>query len=433
MGAVAVLAVLILAGSGAGEEPAALDDAARRAVVDTVAARIEMLFVFPEIGAEMAGSIREQLEEGEYDDIDRLDDLVRRLNSDLLSVYPDGHLEVGVLRERPPARSGDEYDRWKQYVEEARYRNFGFNDAKRLEGNIGYLDIGRLYHGSISGETAVAAMSFIGNTDAVIIDLRTNPGGRDDIMQILFTYFFDDETHYATSTYRGRETDRQWWTVGYVPGDRMPDTPLYILTSGNTGSAAEQFAYTLQQLERAVVVGDTTAGAAHTTHLHEFPELGIEMHIPDGTTLSPVTGADWEGRGVIPDISVPSEAALEEAHAMVLDELLAAETDDARRFRLEWVKAEVDARSRPIVLTREQMEAYAGSYGPREILVEGDGLFYRREGRPRFRLLPLGDDGFMLEGLDYFRIRFSRDESGRVSALIGVYDDGTEDPSRRTR
>jgi hypothetical protein len=213
----------------------------------------------------------------------------------------------------------------------------------------------------------------------------------------------------------------------------MPDTPLYVLTSESTGSAAEQFAYTLQHLDRAVVVGDTTAGAAHTTHLHEFPAIGIEMHIPDGTTLSPVTGADWEGEGVLPNVPVASDRALDRAHAIALEELLESELDETRRFRLEWVKAEVDAWSRPVMLTPEDMKAYVGKYGPREILIDQDVLFYRREGRPRFRLIPLGNDLFMLDGLDYFRIRFSRDGSGSVAGLVGIYDDGTEDPSRRTK
>jgi hypothetical protein len=410
-----------------------MDAGTRRAIVDTVAANVEAFFVFPEIGAEMAVLVRSRLEGGEYDNAREIEDLVSLLNDDLLSVYPDGHLRVDVLKQRTSAADRDDVEGWTNYVEEARYHNFGFNRVERLEGNIGYLELDRLYHGSISAEAAIGAMAFLQNTDALIIDLRSNPGGRDDVMQLLFSYFFDEDVHYATSTYRHREVDRQWWTGGYVPGKRLPEIPIYILAGANTGSAAEQFAYTLKHLGRAVVVGERTAGAAHTTHIYEFPEVGIEMFIPDGTTVSPVTGADWEGEGVIPDIETSAEGALEVAHAEALERLLEVVRDEPAAFRLKWAKAEVDARARPVVLTPALLEDYVGTYGPRQVFVESDRLFYRREGRPGFRLLPIGDDYFMLEGLDYFRIRFERDESGRVVELIGIYDDGTEDRSRRTR
>ena len=318
-------------------------------------------------------------------------------------------------------------------MEEAQYNNCYFRKLEWLPGNIGYLDLRRFEYPDISGPVLTAAMTFLENSDALIIDLRYNPGGRGELMQIMFSYFFEDHrVHFLTSEDRLRGLTKQWWTIPYVSGKRLPDAPIYILTSENTGSAAEEFAYALKHLDRAVVVGDTTAGAAHTTHRHMFPDLHIEMHIPDGTNISPVTGEDWEGVGVIPDIPVSPEQALDVAHAEALRVLLDKELDDVRRFRIEWAKKELDAQLYPLDVDVEELKQYVGVYGPRRIFFEEDELYYQRVNRPKFRLIPLGESLFMLEDLDYFRIQFEKDSGGKVVRLVGIYDDGSRSTSQRS-
>jgi hypothetical protein len=238
--------------------------------------------------------------------------------------------------------------------------------------------------------------------------------------------------HYSTDEDRGKSVKKQWWTIPHVQGVRKPETPLYILTSRGTGSSAEGFAYALKHLNRAIIVGDTTAGAAHKTHPHLFPELGIEIHMPDGRSYNPVTKQDWEGVGVIPHIVVDADNAFDLAYAMAIDTLYQSEIDQDRRFGLEWAKRELDAKLNPTSLAEHVIREYTGQYGPRKIFIDKGLLYYQREGRSEYRLIPLGDDWFKVEGLDYFRIAFSRDSSGKVNGLIGVYDDGSEDPTPRT-
>jgi hypothetical protein len=64
--------------------------------------------------------------------------------------------------------------------------------------------------------------------------------------------------------------------------------------------------------------------------------------------------------------------------------------------------------------------------------IEGGGLTYRRGEGPRLPLTPVGGDAFLVGDLDQFRIRFERDEAGRVVRLVGLYADGREEPSARS-
>jgi C-terminal processing protease CtpA/Prc len=75
----------------------------------------------------------------------------------------------------------------------------------------------------------------------------------------------------------------QHWTLPHVPSARYLDRPVYLLTSQHTISAPELFAYTLQALQRAVVVGETTAGAANRIGKYQINEH-FSVVIPIGHT-----------------------------------------------------------------------------------------------------------------------------------------------------
>ncbi len=432
IGAAAALVVaLVLPGVVAASGDVEVDAQRRSAIIDAVSAKLEELYVYPEVADQMQERIRSQRIKGGYDDLQTLSSFLDAINSDLLSVFADGHLEVEALRRGEHGEQSEE-EWWRARSEASRNDNFGFHRVERLPGNVGYLDLRSFDYPHLAGETAAAAMQLLAYTDAVIIDLRQNPGGRGELSQMLLSYFFDDHrVHYATEQDGVRGIIKQWWTIPWVPGQRRPEVPLYLVTSRGTGSAAEEFAFVLSNLERATLVGEVTAGAAHTTHSHPLPELGIVIQMPDGRSYDPKTGQDWERTGVKPDLEVPAGLALEAAHSLAVETLLEGETRPERRFRLEWVIRELEARRHPIALDAEAAREYTGEFGLRQIsLVDGE-LYYQRRHRARYRLQPLGEDWFRIEGLDYFRIRFEREESGRVKTLVGVYDDGQEEPSER--
>jgi retinol-binding protein 3 len=121
-----------------------------------------------------------------------------------------------------------------------------------------------------------------------------------------------------------------------VPGKRYADKPVYLLTSQQTFSAAEEFAYNLKNLKRATLIGQTTGGGANPGGGHRINEHFL-VGIPSGRAINPISGTNWEGTGVKPDIEVAPELALKTAHLTALQKRLEASPD--KRFVEELKKS----------------------------------------------------------------------------------------------
>jgi C-terminal processing protease CtpA/Prc len=146
---------------------------------------------------------------------------------------------------------------------------------------------------------------------------------------LISSYLFDGEPVHLNSLYwRNEDFTEQYWTLPFVPGERLADAPVYVLTSKDTFSAGEEFAYNLQTRQRATLVGETTAGGAHPGSPHRL-HPHFEAFIPGGRAINPVTNDNWEGRGVAPDVPVPSEEALEAAYKLALDAVIESLGDPA--------------------------------------------------------------------------------------------------------
>jgi hypothetical protein len=196
--------------------------------------------------------------------------------------------------------------------------NFGIHRVERLDGNIGYLDLRRVPAPENAGPAITAAMELVCGTYALIIDLRRNGGGSPEGVAFWCSYLLAEEpTHLNDIFHADTGETRQFWSYPYLPGHRYLDRPVFVLTSSRTFSGGEDFAYTLQALGRAEVVGETTGGGAHPTR--PFPiSAAVHIGIPFARSVSPVTGTNWQGTGVIPDTAVPADQAYDLAHAKAL-------------------------------------------------------------------------------------------------------------------
>jgi C-terminal processing protease CtpA/Prc len=163
---------------------------------------------------------------------------------------------------------------------------------------------------ALAGEPLAASMRFLGNTDALIVDLRYNGGGYSDMVALLTTYFFDGDPVHLVDLYdRKTGETSQSWTAPYVPGPRYVGKPVYVVTGTRTFSGAEQFAYCLQKMGRAEVVGETTRGGAHFSQIFQInPHFAVM--VPIGNATSPVTKSNWEGTSVVPDIAMAGDIAV---------------------------------------------------------------------------------------------------------------------------
>jgi C-terminal processing protease CtpA/Prc len=157
-------------------------------------------------------------------------------------------------------------------------------------------------------------MGIISYSDAIILDLRQNHGGFSNMVNLISSYFFEDSVELNSLYFSEKDSLIQDWTNPAVPGKKLIDQKLYILTSKNTASAAESFSYMMKQYGRATIIGETTRGAAHWTETYQYPDLGIFLEIPVARPVNPVTKTDWQGTGVNPDIEIPEKQAFTVAY-----------------------------------------------------------------------------------------------------------------------
>jgi retinol-binding protein 3 len=428
----AIVAVLIgvalpVRGQGPAPATAPIDAAARSRVIEKLAQTITDKYVDAAKAKDIAAHVRASLAAGTYSQAANAAAFGEAVTADLQGLGIDRHLRVR-FDPRVFAMVSDTTEQ-PQGLPDAEIKrrardNFGFQKVEILMGNIGYLDLRAFVSPSIAGPTAVGAMNFLANCDALIIDLRNNGGGTPDMIQLLTSYFYDGDRQHLNDFYnREGESTTQFWTLPYVPGTHIASVPIFLLTSAKTFSCAEEFAYDLQNLKRATIIGETTGGGAHPGGF--FPlEDGFVAFVSTGKAVNPVTHTNWEGIGVKPDIEVSRDDALHRAQVEALKAIAAKETDETRKTALSWSVEALESEANPIVLKPGELRAYAGVYGIRKISAEGDGLYYQREGQPRFRLFPVGKDLFRGEFMDDWRLRFTRDASGKVVEMTALEPGG---------
>ena len=162
----------------------------------------------------------------------------------------------------------------------------------------------------------------VSGTYALIIDLRRNHGGSPHGVVFWCSYFFAaGGTHLNDILHAGTGETRQFWSMAYVPGSRYLDRPVYLLSSAETFSGGEDFCYSMQAQGRAEVIGETTGGGAHPTRTIPISAT-IAISVPFARSVNPVTGTNWQGTGVVPDIAVPAASACDVAHRKALEHVL---------------------------------------------------------------------------------------------------------------
>jgi hypothetical protein len=220
-------------------------------------------YVFPDAARRLRRVFEQRLQSGEYASIEDPNAFASLLTEQLYAILKDKH--VG-LHHSPDRKLVQEDDKTKSREEFLRRSNYAFRRVERLSGNIGYLELAGFVELSEPAKAVVcAAMTFLSQTDALIIDLRKNGGGSPEMVAYLTSYLFTEKPVHLNSLY-WRPTDKteQFWTYREIPGPRYGiEKPVYVLIGEHTFSGAEEFAYNLQALDRALLIGEATGGAAH--------------------------------------------------------------------------------------------------------------------------------------------------------------------------
>lgn len=340
--------------NGPGFQDIDLDQANRTQVLEAIVEALNR-YAFPEAAATAQADIHRRLEQGGYSDIGGGHQFAETLTTQLQALTDDRSVRVyfsltplpDLSADTPPTPGELAYQQ-----QQSQRRNFDINQVERLPGNLGFLQLYGFEPPEFAGETLAAAMVFLAHTEGLIIDLRHNRGGSPGMVALLCSYLLPayPAIHLSDARWPAEQRTQQNWTVPYVGGPRYLDRPVYLLIGPETATAAEEFAYTLKQLDRATLIGETTAGKANPGTGQRLSDH-FWMFLPTGQVLNPVTGENWEGSGILPDFKVPEELALKTAHYMGLTHLSrqSQSPNPELRAALETVKKQLDQMQQDLI------------------------------------------------------------------------------------
>lgn len=408
-----------------------LTETDKKEIIDSLTKRLEEFYIRPDSIQKIKTKLGENFNNGNYQNSSNPNEFASKLTADLIEVSKDLHFSVIYSPQwvDDQQKSKDvllqKEIKAKELIE-SKKKNFGFQQTRILEGNVGYLEFTYFHDPVEASEIATTAMQFLSNTDALIIDLRKNNGGVMEMGQFLSSYLFygKDLPLYNYYYYESgrKKMDRAMWLLPSVPGKRLDEMDIYILTSGITFSAAEWMSYSLQNLKRVTIVGEQTAGGAHPID-RKIVAKGFSVNIPFGEVKDPVTNSDFEGRGVTPDVPCKSEDAVNTAHLLALERLSLKSTDSLNT--IDWIIPLIKSRQKPVSVAGKVLKSYEGKYGKGQLVYENAGLYFKWNNTVSFLLTPLQQDLFLVNGIDDFRIKILF-EKNAVSGIKRIYQDGHE-------
>jgi hypothetical protein len=292
--------------------------AERQRVIDAAIGNLKQHYFDRQVAQRTANALQAHAASGDNKAVTDPKAFADLLTRQMRDASHDMHLELDYSRETlPESRPEPTPEDIARYRKVLKENNCFFDKVEILPRNIGYLKLNSFPDISECRATATHAMASLNNADAIIFDLRDNTGGFPEMVSLIASYLFDHPEY----LFNPRETPSpQSWTRSPVPGNRLADKPVYVLTSGSTWSGAEQFCYGLKMLKRATLVGEKTRGGAHAGVFHRIDDhFGIG--IPEVKAINPFGVADWEGVGVEPDVKVKAADALETASRLAISRL----------------------------------------------------------------------------------------------------------------
>ena len=278
-----------------------LSENEKETIIAELRNQIRQHYVIEDMANDLDRKLQQHQDSTRYREVKSPDTLAKYLTEDLRRWSSDLHFLIFYVKPLPPGALPP--------------GNIAvgapFAKVRMLDGNVAYVHNinGRLSHPK---EEISRVLSKASSANAVIIDLRSCTGGSRESVRFLVSHFFARAFHFVTYHQRQKKP-KKVQTLKKVPGKRLSEIPVYILTGKNTASGCEALAYHLKHQERATIVGQTTMGAAHAVKTYDLAH-NFRMLLPHIRTIDPVTGTDWEGTGVVPNIAVPENQAFDAAY-----------------------------------------------------------------------------------------------------------------------
>ncbi len=293
-------------------------------VVEAVAVCVESRYVDAASGARAAGALRRRLRTGCYETVPYAAELAPLLTANLQAVLPDLHLQVRWSPEvrKPSATSDwDDPNFLAGYWAHEALDNYGFEKAERFRGNVGLLVVRNIDEPEGTAAIIDAAFAFVARCSALIIDLRRTTGGAPSGVAYFLGHLLPAGTPLIQTVDREGAVVEQTAT----PPGKEPllgsDVPVFALTGRRTVSGCEELAYDLRAASRATLVGARTVGAANPVDVYVV-DPHVAVRVPTAVVRHAVTGGNWEGTGIVPDVECAVDDALDVAHRLAVDAVL---------------------------------------------------------------------------------------------------------------
>ncbi len=276
---------------------------------DLILTRYVLEDVAPAIAAQLDGVGAADLDPEANDPREMAAMLTERLRR----AYHDLHLRVRYQAQG--ALETADTEKWEaRATADARRHAGGIKRVGRLPGGVGLLEISPVMSPvHLAGPYVAGAFAVLSGCDRLIIDMRGGLGSFPDTIAYVCSHLLGhDPVHLQDVEWRDGHRREYWTTPAGVLHPIGDDVPIHVLTSSRTFSGAEELTYNLQTQQRATIVGERTAGGAHPSEAFRISDT-MAAYIPVARPVNAVTGLNWEGTGVTPDVACAAEDALDTA------------------------------------------------------------------------------------------------------------------------
>lgn len=278
--------------------------------IEEIIAVLNSEYIYPEKVEEMVNELRRinRLPAIQY--INNRTVFMKEVGELLRRKSLDGYIELSPVERKLNIGRNLEY----QYQQQK--SNFAFEEARVLEGDIGYLKINHFFQNRNAELVAEKALNLLKGTKAMIIDLREASEGSMEFAQYLMSHFIEPRALLCEMMYQRQEKQHDMWSISDIGHENFKrGYPIFILTSSFVTSAAEFFSYTLQHLNKAVIVGEQTMGVASWSQEIRVNDW-LMIKLPVAIPVNPITKSNWENEGVIPDNKTDAKSSFALAYKL---------------------------------------------------------------------------------------------------------------------
>lgn len=205
-----------------------------------------------------------------------------------------------------------------------------------VEGNMGYIKLDKFLENSADEVTAALTSIKKNNPNGIILDLRSNGGGILQEAVKIVNLFVPRDVEVVSQKGKIKEKNFTYRTVN---APLEPNLPLVVLVNGRSASASEIVAGSLQDLDRAIIIGQRSYGKGLVQQTFSLPYSSLvkitiaKYFIPSGRCVQALDYAHrkddgsvlkmadsslheyktragrsvYDGSGVYPDIAIKQE------------------------------------------------------------------------------------------------------------------------------